>query len=103
GPTVMAGYHRRPDENRTRRLDGWHRTHDLGRRHHDGSVTFIGPMSRLIKSGGENVYPAEVEAALIRHSGIAAAAVIGTPDDTWGQSVKAVVVRASGSVVDASE
>ena len=80
GAPVMLGYHRRPELNARVQRGGWHHTGDLGRRERDGSVSFIGPMARLIKSGGENVYPVEVEAALRKHPGIRDAAIIGVPD-----------------------
>ena len=65
GPGVMVGYHARPDLNDRFISDGWFRTGDLGRREHDGSLTFVGPKRRFIKSGNENVYPAEVETCLL--------------------------------------
>ncbi|MFT4233419.1 MAG: p-hydroxycinnamoyl-CoA synthetase, partial [Microbacterium sp.] len=80
-----------------RQRDGWHRTNDLGRREDDGSITFIGPKGRMIKSGSENIYVAEVEQALRRHEAIADVAVIGVPDPKWDQRVKALVVRAEGA------
>jgi long-chain acyl-CoA synthetase len=92
GPLVMNGYHARPDENAARQESGWHRTRDLGRREADGSVTFVGPKARMLKSGVENIYPAEVEARLNAHPAVREAAVIGTPDPVWVQNVRAVVV-----------
>jgi long-chain acyl-CoA synthetase len=92
GPTVMNGYWRRPELNAQRRRGGWHRTNDLGRREPDGSLTFVGPKVQMIKSGAENIYPAEVEGCLRQHPAVADAAVIGVPDATWVQSVKAIVV-----------
>jgi long-chain acyl-CoA synthetase len=92
GSTVMNGYWNRPEENVRRRLDGWHRTGDLGRYETDGTVTFVGPLGRMLKSGAENIYPAEVEGCLRAHPAVADAAVIGVPDPTWVQSVLAVVV-----------
>src|SRR5882757_643534 len=97
GPMVMNGYHRRPELSETKRRHGWHHTGDLGRREADGSISFVGPLRKMIKSAAENVYPAEVEAALRRHSGVAKAAVIGLPDATWGQRVLAVVVPTATS------
>src|SRR5579864_2473905 len=88
----MNGYHNRPDVNAERQAGGWHHTNDLGRREEDGSITFVGPKTMLIKSAAENIYPAEVEGCLKRHPAVADCAVIGVPDRTWGQSVKAVVV-----------
>jgi acyl-CoA synthetase (AMP-forming)/AMP-acid ligase II len=92
GPLVMSGYHGHPDETARRQRDGWHHTGDLGRREPDGLITFVGPMTRIVKTGAENVYPAEVEACLQRHPGVREAAVLGVPDPQWGQNVKAVVV-----------
>ncbi|HEX4253235.1 MAG TPA: AMP-binding protein, partial [Pseudonocardia sp.] len=96
GPMVMNGYHRRPELSAAKRRHGWHHTGDLGRREADGSISFVGPLRKMIKSAAENVYPAEVEAALRRHPGVSKAAVIGVPDATWGQRVLAVVVPAAG-------
>lgn len=92
GPTAMVGYLHRPDLNAHRQRGGWHHTFDLGRREADGSITFIGPMTTMIKSGVENIYPAEVEAAISQHPAVAEVCVIGIPDPVWDQSVKAVVV-----------
>jgi acyl-CoA synthetase (AMP-forming)/AMP-acid ligase II len=101
GPTVTVGYWQRPDLNSERRTGRWWRTRDLGRRDPGGVITFIGPKLRMIKTGGENVYPAEVEGCLEMHPCVASAALIGCPDETWGQLVTAVVVRRPQSVVDA--
>ena len=95
GPVTMNGYHRRPELTASRARGGWHHTNDLGRREPDGSISFIGPCSRIIKSAAENIYPAEVEQALRQHPAVADAAVIGTPDATWGQRVLAVVAVVS--------
>lgn len=103
GPTVMNGYLHRDELNAERQAGGWHHTNDLGRRELDGSLTWIGPKTRLIKSAAENIYPAEVEGALQKHPAVHEAAVIGVPDSTWGQSVKAVVVRRDGHNVTADE
>ena len=99
GPTVMNGYWRRPELNAERQRDGWHRSNDLGRREADGSLSFIGPKLQMIKSGAENIYPAEVEGCLRQHPAVADCAVIGVPDPTWVQSVKAIVVLAPGAAV----
>jgi len=92
GPTVMVGYHDRPELSAERSAGDWHHTGDLGRREADGSITFVGPKGRLIKSAAENIYPIEVEACLQQHPAVREAAVIGVPDRTWGQRVKAIVV-----------
>ena len=99
GPTVMNGYFNRPELNAARQAGGWHHTNDLGRLEPDGSLTFVGPKTRLIKSAAENIYPVEVESCLKAHPAVADAAVIGVPDPTWGQNVKAVVVVRPGERV----
>jgi acyl-CoA synthetase (AMP-forming)/AMP-acid ligase II len=103
GPMVMNGYWNRPEENDRRFRNGWHHTNDLGRREVDGSITFIGPATRLIKSAAENIYPAEVERCIAEHPGVRECAVIGTPDDTWVQSVLAVVACETGHELTADE
>jgi acyl-CoA synthetase (AMP-forming)/AMP-acid ligase II len=103
GPTVMNGYFNRPELNAERQARGWHHTNDLGRIEADGSLTFVGPKGRLIKSAAENIYPAEVEACLRSHPAVADAAVIGVPDATWGQNVTAVVVLAEGATATADD
>jgi long-chain acyl-CoA synthetase len=103
GATVMNGYWRRPELNAQRSRHGWHHTNDLGRREADGTVSFVGPKTRMIKSAAENIYPAEVEQCLRDHPAVADAAVIGIPDPTWVQSVKAIVVLQPGATVGADE
>ncbi|HEY8218087.1 MAG TPA: AMP-binding protein [Acidimicrobiia bacterium] len=103
GPTVMNGYWNRPEENERRARAGWHHTNDLGRREADGTVTFVGPKGRMIKSAAENVYPVEIERCLTAHDAVAEAAVIGVPDDRWVQSVKAIVVVRDGARVTREE
>ncbi|MCZ4548599.1 AMP-binding protein [Gordonia rubripertincta] len=100
GAHLFDGYFNRPELNHERFRDGWYHTNDLGRREADGTITFIGPKARMIKSGGENIYPADVERVLTRHPAVLDAAVIGVPDSRWGQSVVAVVVADKGAVVD---
>lgn len=96
GAMVMCGYHNRPEENAARTDLGWHRTHDLGLRKEDGSLVFVGPKTTMIKSGVENIYPAEVESCLRSHPDVQDVCVIGVPDPTWQQNVKAVVVARAG-------
>jgi long-chain acyl-CoA synthetase len=103
GPTVMSSYHDRPEVNAERQAGGWHHTNDLGRREADGSISFVGPKTRLIKSAAENIYPAEVEGCIARHPAVAEAAVIGVPDATWTQSIKAVVVLRNGASATAED
>ncbi|MFD1937397.1 AMP-binding protein [Nonomuraea mangrovi] len=104
GKTLFSGYFARPELNAQKSLYGWHHTGDLGRREPDGTITFIGPKLRMIKSGNENVYPAEVERVLKSHPAVADAAVIGVPDERWHQAVKAVVaLKAEASAEDLVE
>jgi long-chain acyl-CoA synthetase len=99
----MNGYWNRPEETARRFRNGWHHTNDLGRRELDGSLTFVGPKTRLIKSAAENIYPAEVEAAIRSHPDIADCAVIGVPDRKWTQSVTAIVVARNGATIEADD
>jgi acyl-CoA synthetase (AMP-forming)/AMP-acid ligase II len=103
GPTVMHGYWRRPELNAVRQRDGWHHTNDLGRREIDGSLSFVGPKMQMIKSGAENIYPAEVEGCLRQHPAVVDCAVIGVPDPAWVQSVMAIVVLRDGAQADAEQ
>jgi long-chain acyl-CoA synthetase len=103
GPNVHLGYWNQDDQNKLRFRNGWWHTGDLGTRSADGMVTFLGPMGRMIKSGAENVYSAEVERCLIAHPAIRDAAVIGVPDELWVQSIKAIVVVEQTMTVTAEE
>jgi long-chain acyl-CoA synthetase len=105
GPMVFCGYWRRDDDNAMTFRNGWHHTGDMGRFDEDGYLCYAGrsPAKELIKPGGENVYPAEVEKVLREHEAIAEAAVIGVPDPQWGEAVKAVCVRRPGRSVAAEE
>jgi acyl-CoA synthetase (AMP-forming)/AMP-acid ligase II len=105
GPTVMRGYWRRDDENAIVARNGWHHTGDLARISADGHLHYAGrsPAKRLIKTGGENVYPAEVEQVLLRHPAVAAAVVVGLPDAHWGEIVAAAIVLTSGQTPELNE
>lgn len=103
GPSVMAGYWNRPELNAIRQRGGWHHTNDLGRREADGTITFVGPKTQMIKSGVENIYPAEVEGCLRLHPAVADCAVIGVPDETWIQSVKAIIMLRPGAAATEAE
>jgi long-chain acyl-CoA synthetase len=103
GPTVMTGYWNRESVNDERQAGGWHHTNDLGRREPDGSITFVGPRTRIVKSAAENIYPAEVEGCIQKHPAVKEAAIIGVPDPKWTQSVKAVVVLKAGQTATADE
>jgi acyl-CoA synthetase (AMP-forming)/AMP-acid ligase II len=98
GPIVMAGYWNRPEATaETIRPDGWLRTGDAGFMDAEGFFFVHDRVKDMIVSGGENVYPAEVENAILGCPGVADAAVIGVPDDRWGEAVKAIVVAAPGA------
>lgn len=92
GPNVFAGYWRRPEATAAAFTDGWFRSGDVGSLDPDGYLRIVGRLTELIISGGENVYPREVEDVLREHPGVADVAVVGTPDDLWGEAVTAVVV-----------
>ena len=100
----MVGYWNQPEATaRTIDRDGWLRTGDAGYMDKDGYVYIHDRIKDMIISGGENIYPAEVESALCDHPDVAEAAVIGVPDDTWGEAVKAIVVLRKGKQATASE
>jgi long-chain acyl-CoA synthetase len=103
GVTLHNGYHDRAELNATRWRGGWWHTSDLGRREADGSITFVAPLTRIVKSAAENIYPAEVEGCLARHPAVREAAIIGVPDRTWTQRVLAVVVLEDGASATAEE
>jgi fatty-acyl-CoA synthase len=100
GPNVFAGYWGRPVETAEAMRGGWFHSGDLGRFDADGFVTLVDRKKDMIISGGENVYPIEVEQALFRHADIADVAVIGVPDPKWGETVLAVVVPTSPGTLD---
>jgi O-succinylbenzoic acid--CoA ligase len=102
GPTVTPGYWRRPEATAAIR-DGWLHTGDLGYLDADGYLYVLDRRDDLIISGGENVYPAEVEAVLLAYPGVAEAGVIGVPDPQWGQVAVAVVVPQPGATLDPAD
>ena len=97
GPNVFAGYWERPDANvEAFTVDGWFRTGDVGELDADGYLRLVGRASDLIITGGYNVYPREVEDAILDHPDVLDAAVVGVPDETWGETVVAYVVLRVG-------
>jgi long-chain acyl-CoA synthetase len=97
----MAGYWAKPEETAaTIDTDGWLRTGDAGYFDADGYLYLHDRIKDMIVSGGENIYPAEVENVLLSHPDVVDAAVIGVPDHKWGETVKAIVVLAPGGVLD---
>jgi fatty-acyl-CoA synthase len=101
GPNVMAGYWQDPEQTAAVLRDGWYHTGDAGSLDADGFLYIRDRYKDMIISGGENVYPAEVESALLELPGIVEAAVIGVSDPRWGEAGMAVVVPAPGSALDA--
>jgi fatty-acyl-CoA synthase len=102
GPNVMAGYWNQPEATaRAFAEDGWFRTGDAGRTDADGYTFVVDRIKDMIISGGENIYPAEVENALLDHPAIAECGVIGVPDPKWGEVGRAIVVLRPG--IDAEE
>ncbi len=101
GPITFSGYWRRPEETReTITEDGWVRTGDLFMVDEDGHYYFVERKKFMIKSGGENIYPFEVEERIREHPGVEEAAVFGVPDEKWGEAVAAVVRPRSGYSLD---
>ena len=99
-PQVMLGYWNMPDETaKSVTSDGWFRSGDAGYLDAEGYLYIHDRVKDMIVSGGENVYPAEVENILMGHPGIADVAVIGVPSERWGETAKAMVVRVPGSEV----
>jgi len=99
----MKGYWNRPDATAEVLVDGWFHTGDVGIRDADGYFFIVDRKKDMIISGGENVYPAEVEDALYQHPGIKEVAVIGVQDPRWGESVRAVVVPKEGVSLTADD
>jgi acyl-CoA synthetase (AMP-forming)/AMP-acid ligase II len=102
-PTVMKGYWGKADATAKAIVDGWFLTGDAGYFDEEGYLYIHDRVKDMIVSGGENIYPAEVENALMGHADIADAAVIGVPDDKWGEAVKACVVLKPGASCTADD
>jgi fatty-acyl-CoA synthase len=103
GPSVMSGY----IDNEAATADvfrgGWLHTGDVLVRHEDGTYTYVDRLKYLIKTGGENVYPAEVEQVLTTHPAVREACAVSVPDDRWGEAIKAVVVIEPGKSCTAED
>lgn len=100
GPNLMRGYYNRPEATGQVLQDGWYRTGDLGRRDPNGFLTISGRTKELIIRGGENIYPAEVEAVLLKADGVADAAVVGAEHPDLGEVPVAFVVPANPGTLD---
>lgn len=102
-PSNMLGYWKRPEATESTLIDGWIHTGDAGYKDEDGYVYVQDRIKDMVLSGGENVYPAEVESALFDMDAVADVAVIGVPDDKWGEAVKACVVLKPGTQASEQE
>jgi len=100
---IMDGYWNNEEETRKAIKDGWLYTGDLGVRDEDYYITLVDRKKEMINSGGENIYPAELERVIYEHPSVAECAVIGVPDARWGESVKALVVVRKGQQVTEKE
>jgi acyl-CoA synthetase (AMP-forming)/AMP-acid ligase II len=103
GDNVMAGYWKAPDLTAATLVDGWLHTRDMGRFDEDGYLYLVDRKSDMVISGGFNIYPNEVENVLVSHPAVFEAAVIGVPDEVWGEAVKAVVVLRPGATATEEE
>ena len=103
GALVMNGYWKRPDATEEAFRGGWLHTGDVAIKDADGYFYIVDRTKDMIISGGFNIFPREVEDALMAHAAVASAAVIGVPDDKWGEAVKAFVVLKKGANVDADD
>ena len=105
GPMVFKGYWNLADDNEYTFREGWHHTGDLGRFDEDGYLWYAGRKAEkeLIKPGGENVYPAEVEKVILQHPAVEKTVVFGVPDPKWHEGIKAVCLLKEGQSLDAGE
>ncbi|MEM6536451.1 MAG: long-chain fatty acid--CoA ligase [Pseudomonadota bacterium] len=103
GPSVIPEYFQRPEAQHTDFIDGWLRTGDVGRFDDDGFLFIMDRKKDMFISGGENVYPAEVENCLAQIPGVAQVAVIGMPDEKWGEVGAAFIVRVGSSTLTEDE
>jgi fatty-acyl-CoA synthase len=103
GNNVMLGYYRDEEATRSATLNGWFRTGDLGVKHPDGYIELKDRAKDIIITGGENVASVEVERVLVEHPAVLEAAVVGRPDDRWGEIPVAVVVLRQGASATAAE
>jgi long-chain acyl-CoA synthetase len=103
GPNIMLGYWKKPDLSAEALRGGWYHTGDGGYMDEEGFVYIVDRLKDMIISGGENVYSAEVENAILLHDAVAEVAVIGIPDETWGEAVHATVVPRAGRTITPDE
>ena len=103
GPNIMKGYWRNPELTAEKVKNGWLHTGDIGYLDTDGFIYLMDRKADMIVTGGENVYPAEVESVLLQHNAISECAVVARPHDVWGEEVCAVVVLRDGYEVTGEE
>jgi long-chain acyl-CoA synthetase len=103
GPIVIKGYLNRPDATAEAIQDGWFNTGDIARLDEDGFLYIVDRVKDMVLRGGENVYCAEVEAAIYEHDAVAETAVFGVPDERLGEEVAAAVVLRPGATLDVEE
>ena len=103
GPSIVGSYWNRPVETEKAFRDGWLHTGDIARMDEEGFLYYLGRKDDMIVTGGENVYPAEVEEAILSHEKVADAAVVGVSDEKWGQTIMAVIVPKGGVEILESE
>ena len=103
GPVVFGGYWKNPEATAKAVVDGWFHTGDMLSRDEEGFFTVRGRLKEMYVSGGENVYPAEVEAVIAECPGVALAAVVGVPDERWGEVGEAFIEAKPGVRIDAEQ
>jgi fatty-acyl-CoA synthase len=103
GGHIFSGYWRKPEASSAAFVDGWYASGDIGYLDEDGDLYISGRLKDMIISGGENIYPPEIESVLMEHPDIANAAVVGAHDEKWGESVVAVVVLRKGTEMSIDE
>jgi len=103
GPTVMKGYHKRPDESQEAIRNGWLHTGDMGQMDEDGYLFITDRKKDMIIKGGENIYPSEVENIILGHDKVLETAVIGIPDQKYGEEVLAFIVTKPGEELSEDE
>ena len=99
GENILKGYYKNPEATKNAFRNGWFHTGDVGYRDQDGFYYIVDRKSDMIIRGGENIYPREIDEVLYQHPSVAAAAVVGMPDELYGEEVAAFVVLREGSEV----
>ena len=103
GENILKGYYKNPDANETAFRNGWFHTGDVGYRDKDGFYYIVDRKSDMIIRGGENIYPREIDEVLYQHPAVAAAAVVGIPDELYGEDVAAFIVLKEGATATEDE